>query len=165
MDERSVAGVDRPSITRCHRGLQRDRDAVLQHVAARRRHGANRPTLHEAKLELPHRVVIKAAERRPRILWDPEGVREVGGVWGGVEKRRKLYTICVRTWTAHAADVSISVGLQAHGGAIRTDMAAKGGQVDAMQLSTRVLELEVSRPLLRPPPGVLAQAARSPRVA
>ena len=81
VDECSVAGRDDPSITRRHRGLQRDRDAVLQHVAARRRHGSHRPTLHEAQLEVPHRVVIKAAECRPRVLRDLEGVREVGGVW------------------------------------------------------------------------------------
>ena len=113
-------------------GERHDRDAVLQHVAARRWHGSHRPTLHEAQLEVPHRVVIKAAECRPRVLRNLEGVREVGGVWGGVEERRKLHTTRVCTRPAHAAYVGVSVGLQAHGGAIRTDMAAKGGQVDAM---------------------------------
>jgi hypothetical protein len=43
-------------------------------------------------------------------------------------------------------------------------MAAKGGQVDAMQLGTRVLELEVREPILRAPPRVLAQATWSPIV-
>ena len=68
-------------------------------------------------LELPHGTAIEAAERRPRILRDLEGVREVGGVWGGVEERRKLHTTRVCTRPARAADVSVSVGLQAHGGA------------------------------------------------
>ena len=65
---------------------------------------------------------------------------------------------------ARATDVSVSVSLQAHCGAVRTDMAAEGGQVDAMQLGTRVLELEVREPILRAPPRVLAQATWSPIV-
>ena len=64
VDERSMAGGDGPSITRRHCGLQRDRDAVLQHVTARRRHGAHRPTLHKAQLEAQHGVAIKTAEHR-----------------------------------------------------------------------------------------------------
>jgi len=44
-------------------------------------------------------------------------------------------------------------------------MAAKGGQVDAMQLSTRVVELEVRKSILWAPPRVLAQATRCPIVA
>ena len=137
---------------------------MLQHVAARRRHSAYRPTLHEAQLEVPHSVVVEAAKRCPRILRDLEGVREVGGVWGGVEERRKLHITRIRARPARATDVSVSVSLQAHCGAVRTDMAAEGGQVDAMQLGTRVLELEVREPILRAPPRVLAQATWSPIV-
>ena len=160
-----MAGGNRPSITRRHGSLQSDRDAVLQHVAARRRHGAHRPALHEATLELPNCVSLKGTECRPRGLRDLKGVREVGSIRGGVEERRQLHARCVRARPARAADVGISISLQAHSSAIRTDMAAEGRQVDAMHLGTSVLDLEVQMALLRPPPGVLAHATWSPRVA
>jgi hypothetical protein len=61
--------------------------------------------------------------------------------------------------------MGVGVSLEAYGGAVRADMAAKGGQVDAMQLSTRVVELEVRKSILWAPPRVLAQATRCPIVA